>query len=160
MYLAYSGPAELGEGARLLERYASGGDLDQAAAAHVVEDLRDRLAGRGDHRREILVRQPQLDGNLPIVPLAELLRQDRQQVGEPHLGLAGQEALHQLLVLHEPELQEGHELEGNPGFLAYGPLDEHLRNLRHPALRDGLRIGALSRLSGEGQMPEDVPRLE
>ncbi len=84
----------------------------------------------------------------------------RQQVGEAHLGLAGQEALDQLLVLHQAQLEERHDLERHPRLLADGPLDEDLGHLRHPALRDGLGVRPLAGLAREGQVPEDVPGLE
>src|SRR3712207_9279181 len=40
------------------------------------------------------------------------------------LGLAGQEALHQLLVLHQPQLEERHHLQGGLRLAADGALHE------------------------------------
>jgi hypothetical protein len=54
------------------------------------------------------VREAKVYGHESVSALAELLRQERKQVRKSHFGLAGQQALDQLLVLHETQLQKGH----------------------------------------------------
>src|SRR5215211_1944672 len=152
--------AESCKGARIFEGDTAGIHLYYTPVAHLVENLGDGLPSGSDHGSEILMGEAQIYGYEAVVALAELLGQQRQQVCKPHLGLAGQQALDQLLVLHEAQLQKGHQLEGGPRFLSDGAFDEDLGYFRHPALRNGLGVSALPGLPGEGQMAEDIPGLE
>src|ERR671913_64499 len=95
-----------------------------------------------------------------FVPLSELLSKYGQKVRQAHLGLTGKEALDELLVLHEPELQERHHLQRRLRFPADGPLHKNLRDLRNLALGNSFGVGALASLTGERKVPEDVPGLQ
>src|SRR4028118_1291384 len=59
---AHLSAAELGLGAPVLEGDAPGFDLYEVATAHLVKDLGDGLAGRGDHGGEVLVGEAEVHG--------------------------------------------------------------------------------------------------
>src|SRR5215207_6276462 len=95
-----------------------------------------------------------------FISLSELLGKYGQKVRQTHLGLTGKEALDELFVLHEPELQERHHLQRRLRLPADGPLHKDLRDLRNLALGHGFGVGALPSLTGEREVPEDVPGLQ
>src|SRR5918999_4857049 len=95
-----------------------------------------------------------------FVPLSELLGKYRQKVRQPYLGLTGKKALDELLVLHEPELQERHHLQRRSRLAADGPLHKDLWHLRDLAVCYGLGVGPLLCFASEREVAEDVPALE
>src|SRR4028118_434764 len=143
----------------VLEGDASAFYFDDTATAHVVQNLRDRLARGGNHRGEILMREAKIYGHRAaiLVPLPKFLGEEGQEIRQTHLRLSGQQALDQLLVLDERELQERHRRQSRPRFPPDGALHEDLGYFCNLTLRDGFCVGALPRLTNEREGSDDVP---
>jgi hypothetical protein len=67
--------------------------LDDAVALELAHDLRDGLAGRGDHVRQILLGQVNIEQDACAVFFTKFLAQVEKQRGKPGCDLPVQEDL-------------------------------------------------------------------
>jgi hypothetical protein len=95
-----------GEGPTVWDGDTAVAGLDHAVALEFAYDLRDGLAGRGDHVHQVLVRQAHVDEHA----LAEALAQVHEQRRQAGRDLPVQGALYDLVGLPETLGEQGIEL--------------------------------------------------
>ncbi len=74
-------------------------NLNRIFALELAHDLGYRLAGRGDHVRQVLVRQAHVEDGADSVSFAEAIAQVQEQGRQSRRDLPVQEALYDLVGL-------------------------------------------------------------
>src|SRR3712207_5985817 len=122
----------LGEGLSIEDGDLAPAGLDHAVAPELAHRLRDCLAGRGDHVRQVLMGEGDVDYSALPILLPEVFAEVQQQGRQAGRHLAIEKALYDLVGLPQPLGERGEEPQGKAWIALYDTLQRSLLEAGHP----------------------------
>src|SRR5918994_338975 len=134
--------------------------LDEPVALELAHHLRDGLAGRDDHVRQILVREAYVQDRARPVCLPETLAEVEEQRGQTRRDFPVQEAFNHLVGLLETLGEGAEQLHGELRPALYDLGENRFPHHGHPGVGNRLGEDALVGSLVEAELAEDAPVLQ
>src|SRR5215210_2096614 len=135
-------------------------NLNRIFTLELAHDLGDRFAGRGDHVRQVLVRQAHAEDRTHPVGFAEAIAEVQEQGRKTGRDLPVQEALYDLVGLSESLGERGKELHGELRMALYGLGERALLDAGHPRVGHNFGKDVLPATLDEAQLAKYPALLE